>query len=100
MAQLITHEFYEVRSPNDSYGLELRGNETTSEEKALEGINRLYLSALARGYDNSHRKWIIVCNLVKKHIDDNGNFLKEETTRFITEQVEFSHYENAFVFTF
>lgn len=97
MAQLITHEFYEVRSPNDSYGLELRGNETTSEEKALEGINRLYLSALARGYDNRRRKWAIVYHKIEKTIDDNGDLISESSYRKVVAKTEFSIYHQAYV---
>jgi hypothetical protein len=93
-----THEFYEVRSLDDMYGLSLRNEDSESEEKALEAINRAYEYAKTRGFDNREIKWIIVCNRSVKEFDENGSFLKDERTRFVIAQVEYSHYENAFVF--
>lgn len=93
-----THEFYEVRSIDDVHGLAITSNE--SAEKALEEINRQYEYAKTRGFDNRDEKWIIVCNQIVKEFDDKGMFLKEERSRFVVENVEYSDYENAFVFVY
>ena len=95
-----THEFYEVRTRNDMYGLCINQEESKSEEKALEAINRSYEYAKTRGYDNKDNKYIIVCNQIVKEFDEKGNFLKEECSRFVTANVEYSTYENAFVFVY
>jgi hypothetical protein len=92
-----TFEYFEIRSTNDNYGLVGRFDTT---EQVLEEINRSYKQALENGYDNKNNKWIIVCNQVSKEFDDSGLFLKEETCRFIIEHVEFSFYDNAFVFVY
>ena len=93
----ISHDFYEVRSHNDGYGLELRSNETTSIHKAIDGINRLYRSALERGYDNSKRKWAIVRNRCAKTIDDYGNLIAESSVRTVVAHAEFSANDGAFI---
>jgi hypothetical protein len=93
-----THEFYEVRSLDDNHGLSIRNNE--SAEKALEEINDAYEYAKTRGFDNRDEKWIIVCNQIVKEFDDKGRFLKEERSRFVVENVEWSDYEKAFVFVY
>ncbi len=95
-----TNEFYEVRTRDDMYGLSLLPSESESEEKALEAINRSYEYAKTRGYDNKDNKWIIVCNQIIKEFDEEGNFLKEEHSRFVIANVEYSTYENAFVFVY
>lgn len=94
----VTREFYEVRSINDMHGLSIREDE--SAEKALAEINRAYEYAKTRGYDNKDDKWIIVCNQLVREFDESGAFLKEECSRFVVANVEFSTYENAFVFTY
>jgi hypothetical protein len=71
-----------------------------SKEEALKEINDSYEYAKKRGYDNRNNKWIIVCHQFVKEFDENGAFLKEESCRFVVENVEFSDYENAFVFVY
>ena len=93
-----TREFYEVRSLDDMHGLSIRSDAT--QEQALEEINRAYEYAKTRGYDNRGDKWLIVCNQSVKEFDENGVFLKAESTRFVVAQAEYSHYENAFVFVY
>lgn len=93
----ISHDFYEVRSYDDGYGLELRSNETTSVSKALDGINRLYRSALERGYDNRHRKWAIVNHKCAKTIDDHGDLIDESSVRIVVARAVFSAPHSAFI---
>ena len=95
-----TSEFYEVRTRDDRHGLSILPSESESKEKVLEAINKSYEYAKARGYDNKDNKWIIVCNQIVKEFDDKGMFLKEECSRFVVENVEYSDYENAFVFVY
>lgn len=90
-------EFYEITSINDMHGL---CGQYESAEKALEEINRSYEYAKTRGYDNKHDKWLIVCNQISREFDNKGTFLKEERIRFTVESVEYSDYENAFVFVY
>jgi hypothetical protein len=90
-------EWFEIKSYNDQYGL---CGVYNSAEEALEGINRSYEYAKTRGFDNKGEKWIIVCNRVVKSFDADGTFLKEERTRFTTNSVEYSDYDNAFVFVY
>ena len=92
-----TFEFFEIRSTDDNYGL---CGTFESEEKALEEINRSYEEAKTRGYDNKYNKWIIVCNQIVKETNKNGEFAKETTVRFAIASVEYSSYENAFVFVY
>lgn len=89
--------YFEIRDAGDKYGLE---GMFESSEKALEEINRSYERAKAQGYDNKANKWIIVCNERVKEFDKNGAFLKETIVRYAVEDVEFSTYENAFVFVY
>jgi hypothetical protein len=95
-----TTEFYEVRMRNDMYGLSISQSDSESAEKALEAINSAYEYAKTRGYDNKDEKYIIVCNQIVKEFDEEGNFLKEEHSRFVIENVEYSDYVNSFVFVF
>ena len=90
-------EFYEITSINGMYRL---CGQYESAEKALEEINRSYEYAKTRGYDNKHDKWLIVCNQISREFDNKGTFLKEERIRFTVESVEYSDYENAFVFVY
>lgn len=92
-----TSEYFEIKSQDDMYGL---GGSFESAEKALEEINRAYEYAKTRGFDNKGEKWVIVCNQGIKEFDEKGSFLKEERTRFVVENVEYSFYENAFVFVY
>ena len=92
-----TSEFFEIKDRNDVYGL---AGTFESAEKALEEINRSYEYAKTHGFDNRNKKWIIVCNQVVKEFDNNGLFLKEERARFVVENVEYSDYDNAFVFVY
>ena len=98
MAKSIIIKYFEVRSRDDAYGLEIRSNEAETLFGALDGINRLYRNALERGYDNSRRKWAIVCTTTKKTIDGNGDLIAETTTRQVTAKAEFSTLHGAFVF--
>ena len=93
-----TSEFYEVRSLDDMYGLSLGNEDSESAEKALNAINRSYEYAKEKGFDNRNTKWLIVCNQSIKVFDRNGVFLKDERTRFVVEQAEYSSYDNAYVF--
>ena len=90
-------EFYEIKNPNDIYGL---CGIYESAEKALAEINRSYVYAKAKGYDNKQEKYIIVCNQTKKEVDKQGMFLKEEISRFVVESVEYSESEKSFVFVY
>jgi hypothetical protein len=93
----INKTYYEIKSKNDVYGL--CGTFETA-EAALEEINRSYERAKEKGYDNRNDKWNIVCVEFTREFTDNGDFLKEETIRFVTEHAEFSTYENKFVFAY
>ena len=90
-------EYYEIRNANDMYGL---CGTYESKEKALAEINRSYVYAKERGYDNKHEKYIIICNQVCKVVSDQGAFLKEEICRFVIENVEYSEYDEEFVFAY
>ena len=98
MAKSIIIKYFEVRSPDDNYGLELRSEETEGLLETLDGINRVYRSALKRGYDNRHRKWVIVCTHITKTIDGDGNLITEATSRRVVAKAEFSASHGAFVF--
>lgn len=98
MAKSISIKYFEVRSRDDAYGLEIRGNEAETLFGALDGINRLYRSALGRGYDNSRRKWAIVCTTTEKTVADNGDLIVEASTRKVVAKAEFSTLHGAFVF--
>ena len=92
-----TSEWFEIRSTNDFHGL---AGSFESAEKALEEINKSYERAKAHGFDNKEEKWIIVCNQTVKEFNDKGEFMKQEINRFVVESVEFSTYDNAFVFVY
>ena len=92
-----TSRFYEIKSRNFAYGLIGQFN---SEEEALTEINASYERAKGQGFDNRHEKWSIVCVDWAREFNDNGEFLKEEITRFVVDFVEFSTYEEKFVFVY
>ena len=89
-----TNTWYEIKNPNDSYGLSGRFERC---EGALKHINDSYQRAKERGYDNTHEKWIIVGVENVKEFDKNGEFLKEETVRYACEFVQFSFSDGEFV---
>lgn len=86
--------YFEVKSPDGNYGL--TGHFAT-EDEAVAHINESYRRALELGYDNRHENWVTVCVEYYKSLNDKGEFLKEETIRFVCSSVQFSDYENAFV---
>lgn len=89
--------YFEIKDPKDQYGLI---GKYDAPEQALEYINESFKNALEQGYDNRTKKYIIVCVQWSVVRDEKGNFLREETSRFVFEQAEFSTYENAFVFVY
>ena len=93
----IKFENYEITSLDDTHGLVGRFD---TEEKVLEEINRSYIRAKEQGFDNSHEKWLIVCNQTVRTFTDDGVFQKEEICRFVIGQVEYNFYEDAFVFVY
>ena len=96
-ATTTSNTYFEIRDPKNHHGL-IGKYETPTQ--ALDYINESYKNALEQGYDNRTNKWIIVCVQWKVIRDEKGNFLSEETSKFVFEQAEFSTYENAFVFTY
>lgn len=88
--------WYEVKSPDNSYGLD---GTFFSENDALDEINASYKIAKMMGYDNPNKQWIIVYCIHSKTFKD-GRFLSEKTEKYVTQTVEYSFYENKFVFTF
>ena len=92
-----TNRYYEIKSKNFTYGLIGQFN---SEEEALAEINLSYERAKEQGYDNRHEKWSIVCVDWAREFNDDGDFLKEEITRFVVDHVEFSTYDEKFVFVY
>lgn len=92
----IRNRWYEIKNPDMNYGM--IGTFDTKGD-ALEKINSDYSRALERGYDNRSEKWIIVCVDYARENNDKGEFLRDSTKRFVTATVEFSEYENKFVFT-
>ena len=91
------NRYFEIKSKNGFYGL-MGAFETESD--ALAEINNNYVFAKKHGYDNRHETWIIVCVDVTRETTESGDFLKEKITRFVVETVEFSEYENKFVFVY
>lgn len=85
---------YEIKSPDDNYGL-VGSFETVAE--ALFHINRSYQHAKSLGYDNSYEKWVIVCVERVKEFNSKGEFVKEEITRFVSDYVEYSFYNDAYL---
>lgn len=90
----ITNTYYEIKSPDDNYGL--CGTFETS-EAAIAELNAQYRRAKERGYDNSHENWVIVCVECTKEYNAKGEFLKEETVRYVWESVQHDFYEDAYV---
>lgn len=90
-------EYFEIRDVCGRYGL---CGTYESEEKALAEINRSYEYAKTQGFDNKNEKYIIICNQVVREFGANGEFLKEEITRFVIQSVEYSDYDKAFVFVY
>ena len=86
--------YFEIKSPDDSYGLD--GMFETS-EAAIAHINYSYRRALKLGYDNRHENWVTVCVEHVKEFNDKGEFLKEETIRYVWECVQFSEYDDEYV---
>ena len=86
--------YFEVKSPDDNYGLM---GQFATEDDAIAHINESYRRALELGYDNRHENWVTVCVEYYKSLNDKGEFLKEETIRYVCSSVQFSECENAFV---
>ena len=92
-----TAQYYEIKSLDGAYGL---CGTFHNEEQALVEINRSYESAKEKGYDDRNDRWIIVCVERTVERDENGYFLSETTKRFAVADVEFSEYEECFVFVY
>lgn len=92
-----TFNYFEIKSPDDMHGLV---GQFDTEADALNHINNSYANALRQGYDNRNDKWVLVCVEVSKEFNKKGEFLKEETIRFVTESVQFDEYEDKFVFAY
>lgn len=90
-------EYFEVRSRGDLYGLDGR---FATEEMALEAINFSYDRAKEAGYDNRNNEWVIVCLQCVRTFDENADFMREETVRFVAKCVEFSDEQNRFVLVY
>ena len=89
-----TYTYFEVKSLDDTYGL-IECFETS--EAAIAEVNAQYRRAKERGYDNSHKNWLIVRVEHVKEFNDKGEFLKEETLRFVWEFVQYDIYDDAYV---
>ena len=87
--------YFEIRSYDDRGGI---GGTYESSEKALETINQACAGAKKVGYDPSKARWLIVCVVIVKEYESNGNFVREERSRFVAERVTYSASESAFVF--
>lgn len=87
-------QFFEIKLSNDTCGLCGRFK---NEEQALKEINDSYVRAKEQGYDNRHEKWSIVCVQTCKEFDERGEFLKEETTRFVVARASYDDYEKEYM---
>lgn len=87
-------EYYEIKSPNDAYGLVGRFD---TEEAALQHINYSYQNALRLGYDNSNENWMVVRVRVAKVFTDDGRFLKETAERFALYTAQYDFSDKAYV---
>lgn len=74
-------DYIEVRSVDDHYGL--NGHFDTIDD-AKDAIERSHKNAIANGYKPTD--WRIVFVEWYKHFDDQGNFIKSETLRYVVEE--------------
>ena len=93
----IVNGWFEVRDPFGQYGLV---GEFETEDEALDEINRSYERAMKQGYNNRNDKYITIWHETTREINDKFEFLKETTLKVAMSSIEFSEYDNRFVFVY